>query len=210
MRLPDNLLAPLEIALNRYLAEDPEALQRLAGYDGKLLALYLRELDAKLYLRPHAGGFQVLGAPAEEDDAVAATVTTSVPVLARMMLSQDKGRSLVLGGDIRIEGDAEFAQSLLGILREADFDPEEWLSRYVGDVAAYRVGQFMRGLFQQGRKAAEDMQRDSLGLLRDETRDLVARSDIREWMDGVDALRNDTERLQARVRRLQETLGDGE
>ncbi|GEM_PF-1687166 len=204
MRLPDNLLAPLEIALNRYLAEDPEALTRLEAFGDRVMALQLREFDLTIYLRPHAGGFQVMSNWQEETGAI---VTASLPVLARMMLSDDKGRSLVLGGEILIEGDSDFAQALLEILRNADFDPEEWLSRYIGDVAAYRAGQFLRGLFRQGQRGMENLGRDTLNFLKDDQRDWMEREAIREWLDAVDTLRTDVERMEARVRRLLERGG---
>lgn len=203
MRLADSLLAPLEIALNRYLGEDPEALARLAALGGQVMAIHLREIGFTCYLRPHAGGFQVMS---DCPDAPAATVDTSLPVLARSLLSDDKGRSLVLGGDIRIEGDSAVAESLLGILRDADFDPEEWLSRYIGDVPAYRVGQLFRGLFSRGQGAADMMSRDAVKFLRDDSRDLVAHAETREWLDGVDALRSDVDRLEVRLKRLRERL----
>lgn len=206
MRLPDNLLAPLEIALNRYLAEDEDALKRLAGFPDEAMALRLREFDSIIYLCPHAGGFQVMG---DWPEIPRATVTASLPVLARMMMSSDKGRSLVLDQEITVEGDSDFAQALMDILRDADFDPEEWLSRYIGDVAAYRVGQLMRGLFQQGQKTAESLSRDTVNFLRDDTHDLVARSDITDWMDDVDALRADVERLEARIKRLRSSAESG-
>ena len=126
MRLTDGLLAPLEIALNRYLAEDPEVLARLQPFDGEVLALQLRELGFTAFLLAHAQGFQVLG----EWPEPRATVTTSLPVLGRMLLSEDKGRSLVLEGEIVIDGDSDFAQAIMDILRDTDFDPEEVFSRH--------------------------------------------------------------------------------
>lgn len=203
MRFTDGLLAPLEIALNRYLAEDPEVMARLAEHDDQVLGLQLRELGLTAFLRAHAGGFQVLG----EWPEPRATVTTSLPVLGRMLLSDDKGRSLVLEGEIQIEGDSDFAQAIVDILRDTDFDPEEVLSRIVGDVPAYRIGQFMRGLLGRGQEQAETLGKGAVNFLRDESRDLVARDETSEWMDAVDQLRSDVERMEARVQRLASKFG---
>ena len=60
MSLPAVVLAGLEITLNRYLGLDPEALSRLAGLTGKLIALELRGLGITLYMAPHGGGIQLL------------------------------------------------------------------------------------------------------------------------------------------------------
>lgn len=203
MRLTDGLLAPLEIALNRYLAEDPEVLERLKAFDDEVLALQLREMGFTAYLRAHEAGFQVLG----DWPDPRATVITSLPVLGRMLISEDKGRSLVLKGEIKIEGDNDFAQAVMEILRDIDFDPEEVLSRFVGDVPAYRVGQFMRGLFSRGQSQAENLSKSTVNFLRDDSRDLVARGETREWMDAVDQLRSDVDRIEARIKRLLERTG---
>lgn len=214
MQLPDNLLAPLEIALNRYLGEDDEALAQLASLAGqgdRLLGLKLRDLGLEFYMRPHAGGLQVLAhVMSETEQPPTATVTASLPVLARLLVSDDKGRELVLGGEIGIDGDSEFARDLLGILRDADFDAEEWLSRYIGDVAAFRVGQFMRGLLRQGRQAADSIGRDTLRLLRDDGGDLVDGAEVREWMAQVDILRADVERIEARIKRMDGQSREGQ
>ncbi len=207
MRLPDSLLAPLEIALNRYLGEDPDALARLAAFEGQVMAIHFREMGFSCYLRPHAGGFQVMG---DYSDNPVATVNTTVPVLARSLLSDDKGRSLVLSGEIRLEGDTDVAESLLTILRDADFDPEEWLSRHIGDIPAYRVGQLFRGLFSRGQKTAESVSQDAVKFLRDDSRELVARTETQGWLEQVDVLRTDVDRIEARIKRLAEKLEPSE
>ena len=42
--------------------------------------------------------------------------------------------------------------------------------------------------------------------LREETGDLVHAEDVEAWMDAVDGLRSDADRLEARIRRLERKL----
>jgi ubiquinone biosynthesis protein UbiJ len=44
---------------------------------------------------------------------------------------------------------------------------------------------------------------DTAEYLREETRDLARKIDVEEWMEAVDSLRDDVERLEARLRRLE-------
>ena len=61
--------------------------------------------------------------------------------------------------------------------------------------------QFRRALsFMQ--RSAHDLATDSVDYLRDESRDLVARSELDDFLDDVDRLRDRGDRLEARVRGL--------
>lgn len=203
MQLPDALLAPLEVGLNRYLAEDEEALADLGKLRDRVIALRLRDLDLRFFMRLHPAGVQV---SANSDVECDAEIETGLPTLARAILQPDVHQELTSSGAIRIEGDAELVQQFFNILRETDFDPEDWLSRYLGDVAAFRAGQFLRGLVDFGRRGFENLFNDSSRLLQPETGDLVAGDETRDWMDEVDKLRTAVDRIEARMTRLAERL----
>lgn len=197
MRLPSSALGALEIALTRYLEQDAAALARCAALDGQILRIRVRELDLAFDLCPHAGGLRVVEASGAES---AATVSGSFAALIRAWLRPADGAAAAR--DLEITGDTEFAQELLGLLREADFDFEEWLSGHLGDIAAHRAGQFLRGAFSYGRKVAGTLTLDTAEYLREETRDLVHAEEIAQWNGAVDQLRADADRLEARVKRL--------
>ena len=199
MQLPAPLLATLEIGLNRYLAEDEQTLVALAKLQDRMISLRLREFDLCLYLRPHSAGIQVLG---DSVDEPAVEIESSIPTLARAMLQPDQHQQLTTSGEIRIDGDVELAQQFFTILREADFDPEEWLSRHIGDVAAYRAGQFLRGAMDFGRRSFEGLFANGGRMMQKESGDLVNADESRQWMDGVDSLRSSVDRIEARIARL--------
>lgn len=199
MRLPDSLLAPLEIGLNRYLAEDGLALSSLSDLADHVIALRLREFDLEFFMRLHGGGVQVMGDCEAQPDA---RIVASGPALARAILQPDSHQELTLSGGIEIDGNAELVQDFFAILRHTDFDPEEWLAQRIGDVPAYRAGQFMRGLLDFGRNSLENLMQGGTRYLREETGDLVEREEARQWMDGVDELRSAVDRVEARIRRL--------
>lgn len=197
MKLPGSALGALEIALTRYLAQDAQTLARCAALDGQVLRIRIRELDLAIDLNPNANGIRVIEA---SDTEPTATVSGSLAALARAWLRSSQGAASA--GELEVTGDTEFAQEFLQLLREADFDFEEWLSRHLGDVAAHRVGQFLRGAFSYGRRVTETLTLDTAEYLREETRDLVHAEDVAQWNGAVDRLRADADRLEARVKRL--------
>ena len=61
MRTPEPITAVLELALNRYLALDAEATQRLAEIEGRVLCVELKGLDLEMFLLPADGTIRVRG-----------------------------------------------------------------------------------------------------------------------------------------------------
>lgn len=206
MEMPDPVLGVFEIALNRYLALDAGAMQACGALQGKSIALHLREFELTAWLRPHAQGVQVL---AKSELPADVTLSGSLPAFARLMWPQTEQAELLLSGAVVIDGDSELAQEFAAILRRVNFDFEELLAAPLGGTAAHGVGRLMRNAFGFGRRTATVLGRDTVEYLREETRDLVHRADVRKWMDGVDGLRDGVERLEARLRRLQRRLDDG-
>lgn len=199
---PALLCAALEVALNRYLALEPEVLAECARLKGRVLALHADGPDWEFYLVPHAGGVQVLDRwDGDADVRISAPPTR---LLTQAVLNAGSGAPPVSGA--RVEGDAELLARFAGLLAKVGFDPEEWLARGLGDAAAHRVYQGLRGLLGWGRQSASTLALDTVEYLREETRDLVHRDDVERWMDAVDRARERTDRLGARLGRLEEKL----
>lgn len=200
MRAPDPLFGLLEIGFNRYLGLEPEALRACGELEGKAIALKLRELDLTIVLRPNPHGVQV---QATGEKAADVTLSGSLPAFSRLLWPQTEQAELLLSGAVEIEGDSELAEDFSRILRSVHFDFDELLAGPLGGVAAHGVGRFMRNAFGIGRRSAQVLGRDTVEYLREETRDLVHRADVQKWMAGVDSLRDDVGRLEARLRRLE-------
>lgn len=196
------LCATLEIALNRLLRLEDSALAACAALDGRRLALEASDLHWRLLIEPGAGGVRVTGG-----DELTADVTARAPA-ARLLSSAlrtaagDHG----LPRDLEVEGDSELLQRFVGILAEVGFDPEEWTARAVGDVAAHRLVEGARKWLGWGRRSAETLSYSGAEYLREETEDLARGGDIEAWMEAVERLREDTDRLEARLEQLEQRL----
>lgn len=198
MNLPPLVLAGLEIAINRYLRLDPDTLTRLAPLTGKAIAVELRGLDITLTMAPHSGGIQLLNHYHGEPHT---TISGAPMSLARTGYSQDRGA--LFAGDVEIRGDVTLGQRFEAILRDIDIDWEEQLSRVVGDVAAHQVGNLVRDTLAWSARSMDTLGRDLGEYLQEESRQLPQRDEVEGFLSAVDTLRNDVERLEARVKRLQ-------
>ena len=199
MAAPSMLCAALEVALNRYLALEPEVLADCGRLQGRVIALHASGPEWEFFLCPNAQGVQVLDAwPAKPDVRISATLGQ----LLRQGLRAGSDAGSTLSG-VAVEGDAELLARFAKLLAKVGFDPEEWLAKWLGDAAAHRINQGLRGLLDWGRSSVSTLSLDTAEYLREETRDLVHRADVEQWMDQVDNLRERADRFAARLQRLE-------
>jgi ubiquinone biosynthesis protein UbiJ len=139
---------------------------------------------------------------APQHDGTADASLSGTPI-ALMALAGPRAEGALRGGGVRIEGDAEVAQKFRELLEQAQPDFEEELSRVMGDVAARQVANFARGILAWGRKAGGSLAVNVAEYLQEEGRDLPTRTEVEEFLASVDRLRDDADRLEARLARLE-------
>ncbi|HFD88126.1 MAG TPA: sterol-binding protein [Gammaproteobacteria bacterium] len=198
MVLPLLATAALEKALNHCLQMDPETLTQVTRLEGKVIALVMVGLGKSIYLVPTADGLRVQSIFEGEPDV---TIKGGVFSLARLGLSDDPAS--VFGDGVEMVGDAQLGRKVQHILASLELDWEEQLSRLSGDVVAHQVGNTVRDLFGWGGKTVETLGRDVAEYLQEESRDLVVKPELDQFLDRVDTLRSDVDRLVQRVKRLQ-------
>lgn len=196
---PSILCATLEVGLNRYLRLDEDALAECAKLDGRAMELRVTGPEWSFFIEFYSGGVRVM--PEHEGEADV-SVAAAPAVLARLAFKTLQGDSGLPAG-LRVQGDPELLTRFNALLSRIGFDPQELLAPIVGAAAAQRVTQGLGGLLGWTRKTAGTLALDTAEYLREETRDLARREDVEEWMDAVERLREGTDRLEARLSRLE-------
>lgn len=190
--------AAVQTAFNGLLAMDPEVAGRFNALSGGALAIEVRGLGLTLYLQPCGDRLRVSDRLETEPNA---TLAASPLDLARQLTSDDWAQ------EMELRGDAGYAQQFHAILRALEFDWEEQLSRVFGDVAAHQFGNLVRGAMSWGSQAGESLGRATADYLQEESRELPTPAEVESFIDGVDRLRADCDRLAARVARLERFKG---
>ncbi len=204
MNAPTWLAAAVETACNSALALDPEVRARLVTLADKVIAVELLGVNIRLYFLPHAQGVQVLSDYAGEAD----TLLRGAPLsLLRLALSAAPSDELFAGG-AELRGDTATGQAFQDILRALHLDWEELLSRLAGDSVAHQAGRAARSVAAQAQHNAQTVQDDVREYLIEEAGLLVNRHEVTQFLDQVDTLRSDVDRLEARLRRLDAALSD--
>ncbi len=191
------LLEQIASVLNRNVAASSRAQTLCERLDGRSLGVHVEGLRIHLVARVDSRQITLASSIEREPDA-----TVSGTPLTLLSLVGPGAQGRLRSGTVTITGDAEIAQSFQELLRAAQPDLEEELSRLVGDVAAHQIGNLARSASDWGRKAAATLAANVSEYLQEEGRDLVTRTEIEEFLASVDELRESADRLNARVDRL--------
>jgi len=189
----------VEQLLNAVISMDEVTQQRLAELHGRRIAIEFREWNLTLLFVPDAQGR--LQISTDDVDAADATIRAT-PFDFAETLRMERKEDQVFKGKITLDGDTRLAQRFSDILAMLEIDWEEQLSKLTGDVAAHQLGGMLRG-FQRWARRNQRMMRDNLGeYLTEEKQLLPTAFEVAEWRAEVDRLRDDVDRLAARVVRL--------
>lgn len=201
--LPAVLAGLLETAINRLLAVDHGSGERLQRLESRLVELQLEGLGIDLFFDFTRYRVAVtLDATREAD-----TVISGSPAALFAMAVPDAG-SAWSGPDsrVRISGDATLARDLERLFSRLEPDWDAELSRWFGDVLGHQVAAGARGALGQLRTTAATLQEWTGEYLRQADGPLAQVAEIGEFSAAVDALRDATDRLEARLRVLRERL----
>jgi len=195
---PEPLLRPLEALLNRNIEGSFRARALLARIAGRSLEIRVAATPFRVRIEATESRVAIGGG---NDTPADATIEGTPLSLAR--LAAPEPTRTFRSGSLQITGDAEVAQDFRKLFAAAQPDFEEELSRLTGDALAHHIANLARGALQFGRKARDTFAQNVAEYLTEEGRDVPARSEVEEFLAGVDGVREATDRLEARLGQLE-------
>jgi ubiquinone biosynthesis protein UbiJ len=200
-------LAAVEALLNRGVHASLQATALARRLDGTALLLTIEGMTA-IRINVVRGRLSLTGAgPSLDSEACEpadATISGSPLALLRLAGATDLGRAR--GAGAVVSGDAEIANSYRELLALARPDFEEELSRLIGDVPARALSQFALKTVEWARGARRTAGENIAEYLQEEGRDLVNKTELDEFLQGVDTLRETADRVDVRIARLEQRL----
>lgn len=194
------LTQAIENLLNRNLPRSPRARELCEALAGKRVRIEARGLGWVLIAESMNTSIRL----SKEDTGVAppdADISGSLMNLAALAGSHPE--EVIQRGDVTIRGDAEVAQKFRELAMLLKPDVEEELSRLIGDTPAHQALRFVKLATGFGRRAARTSVRNVAEYLAHERGDLVPRAEAEDFYRGVERLREDLDRLEARARLLE-------
>ena len=190
------LATPAVAAINHLLAQEAWARDALRRHAGKEACI-----DASgVAVRMRVSGDGMLEASSADTPA---NVTIRVKLADVPLILQNRERAFSY---VKIEGDAEFANTISQLSKGLRWEAEVDLERWIGPIAANRVAGGARGALElirgTHRKAAEHLAE----FLTEEQPVLIRPPQVEEFGSEVVRLRDDVERAAKRIARLELTL----
>jgi ubiquinone biosynthesis protein UbiJ len=193
------LLKPLEMALNHALRFDMESHEKLLRFAKRSIRIDITNLNIAVIAR--FTDDQILLEMAEEHVADLMIKADSFALL-KLLQQPDS----LFSNQIQILGDVQFAKQLQDWQQHFDFDWEQQLARLTGDTLAYPLAQSLRRGFDWLKYNRSEFEQSVAEYLREESHYLPDKSQTTRFMQNVDLLRADTDRLEARIKRLQNII----
>ncbi|MGI4857245.1 MAG: ubiquinone biosynthesis accessory factor UbiJ [Janthinobacterium lividum] len=196
---------PFHAAVNHLLEREPWARAQLEPYVGKQARLNAPPFSVVVKVTaagllassPETAPRPVGDQPPPPDDV---TITVLPDALAAVL----QGGPAAAMKHVRIAGDAEFAATLGKLAENLRWDPEEDLARWFGDAPAYRIVRTTRAVVEHAHRASRGLLDSVADYLLDENPQLVRHRVVEAFGRDVAALREDTERLEKRLERLEQ------
>ena len=135
----DELQNRIVLFLNHVLMQEKAAQERLRRQKGKPVKMQWGEFH--LTLTPTAAGLLERAAPDAQPELRVTLTQTSPLNLAQTVLAGDKP-------GVDIQGDVQLAAEVAWLVDNVRWDPEEDLSRFVGDAPAHTLARFARSAAQ--------------------------------------------------------------
>jgi ubiquinone biosynthesis accessory factor UbiJ len=193
-------LASAEAVLNRNIATSSQAMALSKRLNGTSL-----QVDVEGFARLRAaclGGRLAL--LAGDDSPADAVISGSPPALLQMLRSTSP--SAQTRTSVQVRGDAEIANRYRDLFAAARPDLEEELSRWVGDLPARHLSQLAKSVRTWARRARRTAGENIAEYLQEEGRDLVNKTEMEEFLRGVDDVREGMDRIEARLKGLEQRV----
>ncbi|NNC23959.1 hypothetical protein HKX42_08940 [Salinisphaera sp. USBA-960] len=194
--LPPKLRAAAEIAFNRYLSNDPNALARCRRLTGRTLAVRVNDWDLAICIMAVDHGIQLR--PWRDETHYDVALTGAANAFAQLTRRADTGAGAIGASGLNIEGDIGVAQGFAELARTIDVEAADLVESITGPVTASvfdRGWRAARGLVSRISQEVPSQLRE---YLLEETAAVASKAEVDDFAEQTARLRDEVDRLSAR------------
>ncbi len=180
-------------AINHVLRGADWARERLSLFSGSIVRIEVTPFAAIIRIEAD-GTLSEVG----EDSVPIASIRLGPVTAARLLVMHDDSARK----DVQVDGDAALASALTGVLTTLRWDVEEDLSRVVGDIAAHRMVNAGSRFVSWQASTTANLAQSVAEFVTHEQPLIASREAVSDFVQAVDALRDDVERLEKRIEKI--------
>jgi ubiquinone biosynthesis protein UbiJ len=182
----------LPAAINHLLVREPWARDKLAAHAGKIACMDAGVVTIKLKVASDG----LLEQAITDGDA---DVTIRIKLSDLPLLMQNRERAF---STVKVEGDAELANTISQLSQSLRWEAEEDLSRWIGDIAATRLVASARAALDTAQSTQRKLAENIAEYFLEENPMLVRPQAVADFTSEVTRLRDDVERMAKRIEKL--------
>ncbi len=188
------LSALLEKLINQFLHYNLHGTRALKPLSEKTLTVKLAELPFPLSFTVNHEKVHVTASESHYDCCIVTSVSTLIELQKEQQLTQ-----LIRNKKLDIQGDLKVAQRFADIAQTLDIDWQSELAKRIGDIPAYKIGQFGRQLLNKLSFASQQIQADASEWLVHEKRLMITSTELSYFSRDVDAVEQQVSNLSQRI-----------
>jgi len=177
-----------KIILNHLLSQNDWMQSKLINHKNKVIVIEISGF--KLILRIDKNGLLQSLNESEKNDCI---IKLTVNDFINQLINNNNG-------NISIEGDLELANQVSQVLKKIEWDVEEDLSRYIGDIPAIQTTMILKKIVASSQKNIKNITGALLEYWQEENKILTKKRNVEIFYSEVDKIVEDTERLEARIK----------
>lgn len=190
------LTAPAVAAINHLLAQEAWARDALALHAGKEACIDASGFALRMRVGPD-------GMVETSNSDTTANVTIRVKLADLPLIAQNRDRAFSY---VKIEGDAEFANTISQLSKGLRWEAEHDLERFLGPIAATRLVGGAKSVFDSARASQQKVAENLAEFFLEEQPLLIRPAMVEDFAGEIVRLRDDVERTAKRIARLEQKL----
>jgi ubiquinone biosynthesis protein UbiJ len=198
----------IQQALNAYISLDPESATRIKAMQGKIVTIELLKINITFHLiftETHIQ-FKLASSTTPTEAIHSDTIIKGTPLRLLQLALSKNSRQQFFSDDVSIRGNLDLGQQVIDLFDRLEIDWEEFLSKWIGDVSAHHLGRLSQRIKSWTQQTRETLLQDVNEYVHEEVDFFPAREALEDYFHDVDALRMDTDRLEAKILHLKNTI----
>lgn len=196
----------LELTINRYLNLDCNQEQQATYFNklnNKTIAFHLKHPAVSILFSFKENHVNILSENTKEPIDIDAHIYTSLFQLTRLKFKKQKS---LVGSGFHLKGDIDLIKNLNHLFEQHQIDWEEHISKFTGDVLAYKAGKIFNKKKSYVQKKRHDFIDNMSEYLQEEKELLPHPLAVENFNKNLDELKLQVDRIQARLTHINKQL----
>ncbi|KMT66071.1 SCP2 domain-containing protein [Catenovulum maritimum] len=189
----------IEHSVNYWLKTSGHNLSVPANLVGKVVAIELTDLSLVLVMQITEAGLVNVWSPLEGE--VDCKIQTTLSGLQKLQ-QPEQITALIKSGEVDIEGDVQLAQKFSDWLKQSLVYWQDILASLTGNIAAHKISETSNQLIKKAKLTKQNSERAFTNIVWDEKRLAPHPIEVIDFGDQLTSLRQDVDRLAARINQL--------